>query len=117
MVVDFRVNMDWPRKDGTTKRATILGYQKSMPPEVFERQFGKQIIEPEFNPNAGYLLDLFFELSNSRQAGMGGPLPISFLEIDAYKRISDVEIEPWEVKIIKELDESFLVAASHTSKE
>ena len=53
----------------------------------------------------------FWMLHDTRQgAAMGGLQPISYLEIDAYSRLMQVSLEPWEVEIVKRMDNAFLTA-------
>ena len=63
---------------------------------------------PEVNPAGRYLLNMFSELSSTRQGGMGGPNPITYLEMKAYSDLKDCDIEPWEVEVIKLLDSAFM---------
>lgn len=45
----------------------------------------------------------FLNLSNSRSSGLGIS-PISYAEIDAYSRLLGIDLEPWEVQVIKLFD-------------
>jgi hypothetical protein len=55
-----------------------------------------------------YITSIFSALSSRRQYGMGGPMPISFLEIDAYQRLLDVELSPFDVELLVDMDNRWL---------
>lgn len=58
---------------------------------------------------SGYLLETFRELSDTRRYGFAGnPEPISYLEIKAYVDLLDVDLTPWEIQVIKEMDGAFI---------
>ncbi|SCM70015.1 conserved hypothetical protein [uncultured Pleomorphomonas sp.] len=60
-------------------------------------------------PAGGELLWRWFsDLSGTRQAGFGGPLPITFNEIAAYARLFAIPIAPRHVAILKAMDAAFL---------
>lgn len=50
----------------------------------------------------------FLELHNSRSFGPGGPLRISFLDLDAYQRVRGFGLEAWEIAAIRAADAAFL---------
>lgn len=69
-------------------------------------------LEPQGRPDALlYLWEWFYELSNGRQYGEFGPMPLSFTEIKAWADLSKAEPDAWEVKVIKQLDRLFLTEA------
>lgn len=61
----------------------------------------------EISPAISYLLGFFYELSLSRQSGMGF-CPITYAEIEAWNRLLQIELAVWEIKVIKQLDVIFL---------
>ena len=50
----------------------------------------------------------FLELSHCRGATQAGPLPITFLDMDAWQRVRRVALEPWEIEAIRRCDMAFL---------
>lgn len=60
-----------------------------------------------------YVWEDFLILSSSRPAGFGIS-PISFSEIKAYSDLNGIDLEPWEVQVIKLFDNKALV---HYSKK
>jgi hypothetical protein len=81
-----------------------------------ERQTGKRPKEldgPEFPRKASHLWSAFLDLSNTRQQGMSGPLPISYLEIKTYCELYGIELDPVDVDAIKRLDNAFLRTANN----
>ena len=52
----------------------------------------------------------FCELSAARGSTMGGFLPLSFTEIEAWARLYSVELQPWHVRAIRAMDTAFLGA-------
>lgn len=59
---------------------------------------------PELPHTLAYVWDWFLDLNSSRQHTMEGEAPISYLEIDAWIRVTRVEVSPWEVALIRRLD-------------
>lgn len=62
-------------------------------------------IETEYS--AGYLIGLLFEAGLMSSNGMG-PVPISWLEIDAWLRVTETELSLWERIKIKQLSEEYV---------
>lgn len=50
----------------------------------------------------------FFELHGSRGAGMAGPLPIAWTEIEAYCRLNAIPDPDEFARLIREMDAEFL---------
>lgn len=55
------------------------------------------------NPLILYLLDYFLELNLSRQIGMSVN-PLLYSEIEAWCRLSKIDLDKWELNVIKQLD-------------
>ncbi len=58
---------------------------------------------PEFPDELGYLWQHFVALNNTRQAGMSIN-PITYIEIDAYCRLTQTHLSLFDVTAIKRLD-------------
>lgn len=59
-----------------------------------------------------YLWRQFTSLHRARTSNGWGPNPITWSELDAYCRLTGVQLDPWEVEAIRALDEAFLDAAA-----
>lgn len=59
----------------------------------------------------------FMEMHNARSWGMGGPLPLSFVEIDAWQRVRRVRLEAWEIAAIKAADAAYLRVQAKARKK
>lgn len=75
------------------------------------KQLGKDLEDVEkFNSDAlfpdiaSHLWATFIELHDGRTYGMSGPNPISYDIITAWCDLTGVDLSPWEVTIIKSLD-------------
>ncbi len=69
-------------------------------------------------PEFIYLIEWFADLHQARQSGMGGPSPISYSDILSWRELLRVDIKPYEVEIIRAIDNVYLnVANEITSKE
>lgn len=55
-------------------------------------------------PGCDALWQTFMELHRARSAGMGGPAAISWQDILAWQAINGVQLNPWEVSVIQQLD-------------
>ena len=56
----------------------------------------------------GYIWEYFLELSSTRPQGYKGPLPITYQEIKAWKELTNHILSPWEVEVIKRLDQIYV---------
>tara|TARA_R110002074_G_C12227310_1_gene637870 strand:+ start:277 stop:609 length:333 start_codon:yes stop_codon:yes gene_type:complete len=75
------------------------------------KQLGKDLEDVEkFNSDAlfpdiaSHIWTTFIELHDGRTYGMSGPNPISYDIIKAWCDLTGVDLSPWEVTIIKSLD-------------
>lgn len=72
----------------------------------------KQILNGSNSINfheAGRLIFIWFmDLSSARSWHMNGPNPITYQEIEAYRRVSGWPIRPHEVQAIRELDQAYI---------
>lgn len=59
-----------------------------------------------------YLWRAFWRLAGRRQSTGFGPARISWMEIDAFVRLSGVRFTPWEIELIEELDDLYLAGNS-----
>jgi len=58
--------------------------------------------------NYAYCLAWFDELSRTRSSNGFGQNPISYAEIDAWSRLTNIELTPLEVSAIMRLDSAYL---------
>ncbi len=79
--------------------------------EQVAKHLGKEVGEiQEFNLNASFpevashIWVAFLELHDGRTYGMGGPNPISYDIIDAWCRLTNIRLLPWEIEVIKSID-------------
>tara|TARA_R110000787_G_scaffold131812_2_gene243969 strand:+ start:246 stop:581 length:336 start_codon:yes stop_codon:yes gene_type:complete len=83
------------------------------------KQLGKELADVEqanadaiFPDVASHLWATFIELHDGRTYGMSGPNPISYDIIKAWCDITGVDLSPWEVTIIKSLDNLWIKITS-----
>lgn len=71
-----------------------------------------ELAQPPFPLALAYLWDAFTRMR--RRCGSNGysANPISWSDIDGFDRYSGQRLAPWEVKIIEELDDLFLMRSS-----
>jgi hypothetical protein len=94
------VELDWPRKDGVTLRATL---------GQVEKQTGETKIEEHPPPEeAEYLFNWFWQVHQGRAQGFSGPLPLDAKEIKAWAELSGISLTPWEFQVIRKMDRAFL---------
>ena len=48
---------------------------------------------------------IFRQLSAARGSGMMGPQALTFSDIDAWQRLYRLRLTPWEVDVLRELDD------------
>jgi hypothetical protein len=63
---------------------------------------------PDFPELLEYVWTAFLLLNRTRGQGSNGPLPVSYQEIDAWQRMTQNIILPWEVEAVKTLDAVYL---------
>jgi hypothetical protein len=74
-----------------------------------KRQLEGQGVRDIRIPSGGELLwKWFMALHKTRQAGMAGPQPISFTEMQSYARLTNQHIEPRHVDILVAMDQAYL---------
>lgn len=77
-----------------------------------ERQTGKtpQMLAdaPTLPCGCEELWSIFCELSACRGSNGFGPSRITFVDIDAYQRVTGTKLLPWEMKAIRKADDAFL---------
>ena len=92
--------MDAKQPDGTSLRKHL------------QRAARQGVVDPllEVDPlpdSLAQLWQVFLELNTFRTAGMGAN-PISILEIDAWCRLNQVQLTPWELACIKAVDSAVM---------
>jgi hypothetical protein len=55
-----------------------------------------------------YLWDIFCRLSSRRGSNGSGPNLITYIEIDAFQRVSGVRLNAWEVQTIEAFDRCWI---------
>lgn len=63
--------------------------------------------EPSFPDELRYLWGWWTDLSSARGAGMSGPSPITYRDVDAYARLTGQVIRPVEVRALMQMDAAF----------
>jgi hypothetical protein len=87
--------------------------------EMHER-FGKADMvpeEPDVPECVGHVLAWFFDLSKRRQPGMAGVSPLTPGDIAAWRDLLGILIEPFEVRMILDLDDAYRSAANELHKK
>ena len=51
-----------------------------------------------------HLWDWFWELDSVRGSNGFGPNPLTYSEIRAWSQLTETEITPWEVSVLKKMD-------------
>lgn len=63
---------------------------------------------PPFPIRHAWLWSVFAELSQARTSNGFGLNPISYTDIDAYRRVTSQRLKPWHVRVIRAIDDAFL---------
>lgn len=59
------------------------------------------------------LLDTFNEIASARRSGFCAPEPLAWGEIEAWCRLSATALAPWQVQVLRLLDQAWLMAWRH----
>lgn len=65
---------------------------------------------PPFPDELGYLWAWYRRLAAGRQAGMAGPAPLAWVDLDAFFRLQRTVPDPWECDALMMLDGAWLQA-------
>jgi hypothetical protein len=71
------------------------------------REYEEELRGPPFPSELAYLWKIFGRLSNRRSMGFAAS-PIGWADIDAFCRLSQTKLQPWEIEIIEDLDALYL---------
>ena len=75
------------------------------------RQLGKpQLKPPPLPPAATHLWETFIDLARRRGGNGFDPMPITHTEIDAWQRLKQWPLAPWEVDAIAALDDAYFAS-------
>lgn len=94
-----------PDKQGITKREHLLQVEKST------KRKPKDLENPhEFPRLLSHVWSFFCELQSARTAGFSGANPLSYSEIESWCRLSGNSLTPYDVAVIKQLDNTYMKA-------
>lgn len=68
--------------------------------------------DPRVPPAGLRVWGLFLALHAGRGGGFSGPMPIALSEIEAYARLSQEPMRPFEVEIVRAMDAAYLEAVA-----
>ena len=92
--------------------------------EQVAKQLGKQLEDIEqanaqalFPDAASHIWATFIELHDGRTYGMSGPNPISYDIISSWCHLNGITLSPWEIDIIKSLDNLWLKTINEEADE
>ena len=118
--VRSHVRLDTPNSSGRTLRQQRTGLRKQfekqgLPKEQLDKQFADLV---PIEVDAEYLLDIFSDLSMSRQYGaMGNPQPFTYLELKAYADLNDWTPDAFELDSIRIMDHAVITEWSKIKGE
>ena len=67
--------------------------------------------EPPFPMHDAYLFQIFHDLNAARSHNGFSYNPVSYLELDAYQRLTGRVLTPWVVRMLMQMDRIFLTAS------
>lgn len=81
--------------------------------EVNREHTSLEMPDIETEHGAGYLVGLLYEAGLMSSSGMG-PVPLSWAEIDAWIRCTDLQLTTWERLTIKRMSEEYVAERCET---
>lgn len=90
--------------EGQLERARQSGRDRSKEIAELEVELAGDPVPAELR----YLLGGYWRIRRRKGGNGFGPSPIEWPDIDAFLRHSRVNLAPWEVEIIEELDDCFM---------
>jgi len=74
-------------------------------------------LEPPFPEPLRYVWEWYQELARGRGSSGFGPNPISWLDVLAWSGLMDMRLERWELRALRLLDLSYLLAIAEKESE
>jgi len=71
-------------------------------------ELAAELAVPPLPRELDYLWRAFWRLAARRQSTGFGLARISWMEIDAFVRLSGLRLAPWEIELIEEIDDLYL---------
>ena len=102
--------------DGLARVLENLENRRGAVIEAKRAEIEARLYLPDFPEEYAFAWASFFDLNNSRGSNGFGSNPISFTEIDAYTRLTQKVLLPYEIAAIQILDNCFLKAQSELHK-
>lgn len=68
----------------------------------------RDLVGPPLPPLAAAAWQVFLDLHAARPVGMQGVSPIVYTEMEAYQRLTHTRLTPWEVRLVRAIDETYL---------
>lgn len=65
---------------------------------------------PPVPPQVTHILEWFFELSSARTGNGFGPNPLTWTDFDAWARLMNRVVRPWEIEMLRALDRCYLAS-------
>lgn len=111
--------LDLPDDNGNTERSRLEQLINTQKEDSVLYLEAKQKLEDDSNVPAclEHVWQVFWQLNATRGAGMNGPAPICYSEIEAYMRLTDTKLYPFEVNIIKDMDKTYLSSVNEKTKK
>jgi len=104
--------LSWAEFEFELNQTDDQGIPKREHLQQVERQTGftpKALDNPtEFPSLLMYIWSAFCSLNSARTAGFSGPNPITYTEIKAWKELTDTPLGPWDIQVLKRLDQVFI---------
>lgn len=103
------IELDYPKKDGTTWREHL---------EQLEKYVGRpQIEESEPPKGVEYVFKWFFSLNRCRGSNGFALLPLGYSELQAWSRLTRTELAPWEAEALIAMDETYRATVAKMAEE
>jgi hypothetical protein len=105
-------------EDGVTYRELLWGLLDRPNLTAKARaEYEAELACPPFPEALAYLWNVFLRLSARRGSGGFGVAPITWPDIDAFVRHSKIEIAPWEIRILEDLDNLYRAAITKPKEQ
>lgn len=95
----------YARQMGYLHARPRLGHSKQQPKSRLQ-QLRDQGTDPPMPPvpiDGRYLIEQFHEVGPASHGAMGGLLPVTFAEMEAWQQATAVELLPWEARLLRRL--------------
>lgn len=68
-------------------------------------------------PSIAHIWEFFIELQRRRKSNGYGPIPLQYVDIEAWERLTHRKLDLWELQAILGIDDAYLIMSGKKTKQ